>query len=430
MKGSSLRIAAAALGLAVFGAHGPAHAQDFYVGQLQQFGYNWCPDGWRRADGSLLSISANEVLYAVIGTTFGGDGVNTFAVPDLRDRAPVSQSSALPLGAAVGTSDLLINVTPGHRISGDVEASNAGSPYTGIYQGGGTINFNEPLSIGDVASLRVLTSGKGLQYVRASYQAQAGNLTLGVAYAFFHYRLGKQFNVLNANGTQHIGSFYASYPLVRSYDNNLQVRIEFDHRILRDNIDAFATTSIRHADVAMVGLTGDHHDGLGGGGWDSYSLYVSGGKLDIRTPLVRTADAATAQTNGHFGKLRFSADRLQTIAGAFSLYGAVRGQVAFHNLDITEKMELGGAYAVRAYPEGEGYGDEGYVATAEGRLLLPPMAGLPGRLQLAGFYDYGRVWSNHRPWTAVGNSLTRSGAGSSLTWAQNGNFLARVSYAC
>lgn len=57
------------------------------------------------------------------------------------------------------------------------------------------------------------------------------------------------------------------------------------------------------------------------------------------------------------------------------------------------------------------------------------MTGLPGRLQLAGFYDYGRAWLNHRPWAAGVNSLTRSGAGASLTWAQNGNFLARASYA-
>ncbi len=119
MKGQSLRIAAVAataLGFAVFGTHGSARAQDFYVGQLQQFGYNWCPEGWQRADGTLLSISANQALYAVIGKTFGGDGVQTFAVPDLRDRAPVSQSSTLPLGAAVGTPSITLLQTqlPSH----------------------------------------------------------------------------------------------------------------------------------------------------------------------------------------------------------------------------------------------------------------------------------------------------------------------------
>lgn len=347
----------------------------------------------------------------------------------LSDLPGVQVRSVLSPGSAVGTSDLLVDVTPGRSISGDLEASNAGSPYTGLYQGGGTINFNEPLGIGDVASLRVLTSGGGLQYGRASYQAQAGKLTLGAAYAYFHYRLGKQFDVLDANGNEQIGSLYASYPLVRSYDDNLEARIAVEYRTLQDNIVSFASTNHRRAEVVTIGLTGDHHDRLGGGGWDGYSLYVSGGNLDIRTPVALAADAAAARTNGHYGDLRFSLDRLQTVAGPFSLYGLIRGQLAFHNLDITEKMELGGAYAVRAYPEGEAYGDEGYIATAEARLLLPPVAGFPGRLQVAGFYDYGRVWLNERPWLAGRNSLSRSGAGASLTLSQSGNYLARVSYA-
>jgi len=375
----------------------------------------------------------NGTAHAVLKGLDGGDSVEAAPLERrlllLSDLPGTRVNATLSPGSAVGTSDLLVDVTPGHAISGDVEANNAGSPYTGLYEGGGTVNFNEPLGIGDVASLRVLTSGRGMQYGRASYQAQAGNLTLGAAYAYFHYRLGKQFDVLDANGNEQIASIYASYPLVRTYNDNLQARIELDYRVLDDNIDAFATTSHRRLEVATVGLTGDHHDGLGGGGWDSYSLYVSGGNLDIRTPLVRIADAAGAQTDGGYGKLRYSADRLQTIAGPFSLYGAVRGQVAFHNLDISEKMELGGAYAVRAYPEGEAYGDEGYVATGEARLLLPKMTGLPGRLQLAGFYDYGRVWLNRDPWLAGRNTLTRQGAGASLTWADNGNFLVRVSYA-
>lgn len=108
MKGSRIQIvtAVAALGLAVLGVPGPAHAQTygFYIGQLEQFGSDWCPEGWQRADGSLLSIAANSTLYSVIGTTFGGDGINSFAVPDLRDRAAIGQSNTRPLGAAVGTS--------------------------------------------------------------------------------------------------------------------------------------------------------------------------------------------------------------------------------------------------------------------------------------------------------------------------------------
>jgi len=99
-----LHAIAAAVGLAALGAHteGRAQALEFYVGQLEQFGTNWCPKDWAPANGQLMSIAQNQVLYALIGTTYGGDGRVTFALPDLRDRAPVHQSGSLPMGAAVG----------------------------------------------------------------------------------------------------------------------------------------------------------------------------------------------------------------------------------------------------------------------------------------------------------------------------------------
>lgn len=98
--------AAALLGLAVLGAQGQARAQanQFYIGQLQQFGTNWCPEQWARADGSLLSIAQNTVLFSLIGTQFGGDGVNTFALPDLRGRAPMGASNSAPVGLIIGQS--------------------------------------------------------------------------------------------------------------------------------------------------------------------------------------------------------------------------------------------------------------------------------------------------------------------------------------
>jgi microcystin-dependent protein len=64
-------------------------AQDPYIGEIRLFAGNFAPAGWAFCDGSLLSISENEVLFAILGTTYGGDGQSTFAVPDLRGRVPV-----------------------------------------------------------------------------------------------------------------------------------------------------------------------------------------------------------------------------------------------------------------------------------------------------------------------------------------------------
>lgn len=65
---------------------------DPYVGEIRMYaGANWAPEGWHLCDGSLLSINEYSALYALLGTTYGGDGVNNFALPNLVGRVPVGQ---------------------------------------------------------------------------------------------------------------------------------------------------------------------------------------------------------------------------------------------------------------------------------------------------------------------------------------------------
>ena len=63
---------------------------DQYVGEIRMFAGNYAPEGWAPCNGQLLSITDNEVLFTLIGTTYGGDGVTTFGVPDMRGRVPIS----------------------------------------------------------------------------------------------------------------------------------------------------------------------------------------------------------------------------------------------------------------------------------------------------------------------------------------------------
>lgn len=87
-----------------------------YVGEIRIFAGNFAPAGWHFCDGSLLPISENETLFNLIGTTYGGDGLNTFAVPDLRGRLPIHISSSYTLGASGGVEEvtLLPAQLPGH----------------------------------------------------------------------------------------------------------------------------------------------------------------------------------------------------------------------------------------------------------------------------------------------------------------------------
>jgi hemolysin activation/secretion protein len=377
---------------------------------------------------------SNGLIWSVLHGLNSGDLVATAPLERrlllISDMPDVQVKSTLTPGAAVGTSDLIVDVAPGRRVTGSVEADNAGNPYTGPYRLGATVNINDPFGQGDVFSVRVLSSFSGMDYVRASYQAQVQDATVGVSYAYFDYRLGRQFSSLHASGTEEIASVYGSYPLIRSYNTNLTAQVDFDARTFQDKVGATSSVTDKQAWVLIAGFTGDHRDTFGGGGWTSYSLSGSFGDLDIRSADARAWDALTARTDGQYEKLSFSVSRLQQVVGPLSLYGWVRGQIASKNLDVSEKMELGGAYAVRAYPEGEAYGDEGYVATLEARLLLPALPEhFPGRFQLFGFVDTGSVTLDKSPWFTGPDSATRSGAGVGITWTAVNNFVVTVTYA-
>jgi microcystin-dependent protein len=83
-----------------------------YIGEIRMFGGNFAPAGWAICDGGLLPISEYSPLYTLIGTTYGGDGVNTFAVPDLRGRFPVDvgtgASQTVALGQMGGTETVTL----------------------------------------------------------------------------------------------------------------------------------------------------------------------------------------------------------------------------------------------------------------------------------------------------------------------------------
>ena len=134
----------------------------------------------------------------------------------LSDIQGVAVRSTLAPGSAVGTTDLIVDITPARSVSGSVEADNAGNRYTGPYRLGGSIYFNNLTGSGDVGSLRILASNLGLLYGRASYQTLLGNASVGVAYARVNYELGREFKSLDARGSADIFSVFGSYPVIRS----------------------------------------------------------------------------------------------------------------------------------------------------------------------------------------------------------------------
>lgn len=132
-----------------------------YVGEIRLFAGNFAPAGWALCDGSVLSIAQNDVLFTLIGTTYGGDGQNTFALPDMRGRVPVHQGqgpglSPCVIGQTAGTEQVTVipNQLPSHNhvlnattsdatvgtgVSGSLTGKAATTSFYGNTPGGGAL---------------------------------------------------------------------------------------------------------------------------------------------------------------------------------------------------------------------------------------------------------------------------------------------------
>ncbi len=111
-----------------------------FVGEIRMFGGNFPPVGWFFCDGTLLPIASYDVLFALIGTTYGGNGVSTFALPDLRGRIPLHLGAGFVQGQLGGTETVTLTVpqipSHTHTVGAKTQAT-TGAVAGGVYGGGG-----------------------------------------------------------------------------------------------------------------------------------------------------------------------------------------------------------------------------------------------------------------------------------------------------
>jgi microcystin-dependent protein len=138
-----------------------------YVGEIRMIGGNFAPAGWALCDGSLLSIAENEVLFALIGTTYGGDGENVFAVPDLRGRIPVHTGEQggqnYPLGQSSGVENVTLTLgqipSHTHQLMAHDGPGNQSKPTNAVPAQATPRMYGPPNALGAMASGATGTSG-------------------------------------------------------------------------------------------------------------------------------------------------------------------------------------------------------------------------------------------------------------------------------
>lgn len=335
-------------------------------------------------------------------------------------------------GRQPGTAALIITAEPDQRVAGSGTLDTLGTRYTGVGRGSAQVAVRSPTGSGDVLTVNALGSFTGgLALGGASYVLPIGGqgLKLGTAISKVRYRLDDDLFTDELDGTATAASLFGLYPAVRSRNLNVFGLASYEHKRFSDDLNDSSTS--KNSNDFTLGVLGDARDSLLGGGINTFQANWLQGRMDFDA-----ADAGTTGLPSSFGKLLLGYSRLQSILpGRVMAYGRYRGQLANDNLDVTERLALGGPDAVRAYSPGEAAADTAHLLSAELRFLPPgSWLGQTGReWAFSLFYDWGHGQFRHDedalPATGLKNTTTLSGWGLGAVWERPGNFALRLDLA-
>ncbi len=360
------------------------------------------------------SRQKSTVLAAPLARLRSGDPLRSDALENslllLGDVAGVRAQATLQPGVATGTSDLVVEAEDMPLTSGTLGLDNAGNRYTGTYRLSGHLQLRGALGLGEQIQLQTLLTNEDLYNYRLAYQMPAGawSTRVGASLSYLDYALDQEFGMLNAYGTAKVASIHAIQPLLRSRGANLNARLQYDQKRLTNHVGLFGSHERKRSHLVTLGLDGNWQDTLGGQAVNQWGLAWVHGQLRLPSVAQQQRDDLSARSAGSFQVLTANLARWQALGGPWRLHGRINGQWSSKNLDSSEKMSLGGAYGVRAYPQDEASGDQGLLAALELHYALTDY------WQLSGFVDGGRVQLQHRPWAAGHNHRSLKGAGFGL----------------
>lgn len=361
---------------------------------------------------------SDRVLNSTLAALQPGAPVSEFQLERtlllLQDIPGAETSSTIKPGQQVGTSDLLVDVAPQQRVTGDAGVDNFGDPYSGRVRGSGNLDINGLFNQGDLLDFSALTSGRGMTYGRMDYRylLNGQGTTLGATVSGLDYHLGSDLSDLDAHGSAFVGGVVLAQPLIRNTRGNLFGQIEYDFRRLNDNIDVIGLQNDRHTNSVTTTLAGDELDSTG---VFNARLAMTYGVLAANNLQTDIIDQLGADTAGHYLKLALSLSRLQQITRHDAIYLGFSGQTSNKNLDTSEQFYLGGPDSVRGYDVGVLSGSRGYEATLEFR-HDETFRNIPGVWQFSAFVDTGWVQQYKDVFVPGPNTGQLSSAGFGLQW--------------
>lgn len=331
----------------------------------------------------------------------------------------IEAAGLLSPGADFGTSDLTIRVRDGQRQSFVLYSENYGSRTSGRYRYGLQASLSNITRSGDRLSLAAMISNEDLRNYSINYTCPVGvdGSMLGLGVSRMDYELSGAFRRLGAAGHADTVSLFGTSPLLRTSRDTLSLTYGWDYRKLEDEYKNIGMTLEKHSNAAHLGVRGEMNrprTRL------TYDLTAYHGTIASDSAMAER-QMRRAGTEGSFTKGVLNLGMRQELGGRFHLNLKTQFQAAGDNLDSSEEIYLGGANGVRAYPQGEGSGDSGYLASAE----LVYRTGIP-HLDLSTYYDTGHVVYAH---DGVDGGTTLSGWGVGVSYSRPGDYFLRLDWA-
>lgn len=381
--------------------------------------------GETHLDGDEPRRISSKRLIAIVsaqqakGQLLSADGLES-ALRRMNDLPGIGVTGVLNAGQKVRETDLVLEVTDEPVVTGDVTLDNFGSLYTGEERVSATIFLNSPFAYGEQMLVSLLHSD-GIDYGQFAATIPVGisGFRVGAHASTLDYEIVKELDLIGATGNSTAFGMDVSYPLLRSRAKNLSFLLSLDEASYENETALTPTPTKYKVSTLTANLNGYMFDSLAGGGINQASLVFTGGNAKAEDGSISAA--------GSFKKTHYSISRQQHLIEWLSLYGSLTGQFADKNLTSSEKFTLGGVSGVRAYTSTHGSGDAGNLFTIELR------ASLPYRIQLAGFYDMGKITVDKNPaastLTSPPNDYTLKGAGVSTSWTSESGLQLKATWA-
>ena len=315
---------------------------------------------------------------------------------NFNDTPGVAGTITLEPGDEPGTTKIILDVVEGPLLSGSVTVDNYGSRYTGEIRTTGTVNINNPTKYGDQVGLtKIIAPKDNFDLNQATYSFPLGRSGLrGTAsYSKLEYKIGKELETNPMSmGTADLYSTSVKYPLYRTAKRSFFVDGSYDKKKLY-NESTGTVTSNKELDNYGLGFTLQNTDEFITAGFSQLSFTQTYGDLDlskVASSLTSDQGAGGAKTNGSFEKSALQLLRIQRVTEKLNLQLLANAQFANKNLDSSEKLSLGGATGVRAYPSGEASGDEGRKVSIEAKYNVKSVTKFRDIIASV-FYDYGKI---------------------------------------